>query len=176
MSSTPLGTGAGPVVPVYHARVRPIAEPLAMYGRPSELRPPEWEWVQEQLTDAGTYWVVARAARRPHPRPVWGIWDADALHLSVGSPAVTRALRDDPLVTVHLDSGTDVVIVEGTVTGSHDDAALLARYDAKYEWHYTVDEYGPLTTVAAEVVVAWRSAGWAGRDGFQEAGRWRFVG
>jgi hypothetical protein len=35
------------------------------------------------------------------------------LLLSIGTPSTLRALLADPRVTVHLDSGTDVVMIEG---------------------------------------------------------------
>jgi hypothetical protein len=105
---------------------------------------------------------------------VWGVWEVDAVHLSIGSSVVGRALAQSRNATVHLDSGTDVVIVEARLIGPTDDAALLASYDRKYDWDYTSEQYGPLTTLAATTVMAWQSAGWAGRDGFQRAGRWRF--
>jgi hypothetical protein len=53
---------------------------------------------------------------------------------------------------------------------------VIAAYDEKYDWHYTASEYGPLVVVVAATVLAWRSAGWAGREGFQQTGRWRFPG
>jgi hypothetical protein len=98
------------------------------------------------------------------------------LHLSIGSPVINRQLAADtaPIVTAHLESGTDVVILEGTVAGTTEDATLLELYDAKYDWNYTVEEYGPLTTVVPTTVVAWRSAGWAGRESFRTAGKWTF--
>ena len=145
-----------------------------MYGVASEVDELEWPWVLAELAAAGTYWVVARSPRHPHPRPVWGVWFGEALHVSIGSPVLARQLATDPAVTVHLDSGTDVVVVEGAVSAPSDDAPLIAAYDAKYDWHYDVGEYGPLTTIRPAVVLAWRSAGWAGRDGFRGAGRWRF--
>ncbi len=145
-----------------------------MYGAPSDGSPLEWEWVDGQLRTAGTYWVVTNGDRRPHPRPVWGVWQDELLHLSIGSPVISRLLRRDTDVVVHLDSGVDVVVVEGSVAGPSDDALVLGVYDEKYDWSYTVDEYGPLTRIAPRVVMAWRSAGWAGRDGFQQASRWRF--
>ncbi len=95
---------------------RPV--PLRMYAAASEAAPLEWDWVDEQLAAAGTYWIAARSPAHPHPRPVWGVWLDDALLLSVGSPVVLRQLQDDARTTVHLDSGTDVVIVEGTCTGA----------------------------------------------------------
>jgi hypothetical protein len=154
--------------------VEPAAERLVMYGRLSDVAPLEWSWVHDQLAAAGTYWITTRGEGHPHPRPVWGVWDDGSLHLSVGSPVVARDLDVHPDVTVHLDSGTDVVIVEGRVAGRTEDPGLLARYDRKYDWTYTIEEYGPLTTIAATSVMAWRSAGWAGREGFQQTGRWRY--
>lgn len=158
---------------LYIPAVKSDAEPLVMYGQPSDAEPLDWGWVDQQLREVGTYWVVSRGARRPNPRPVWGVWIDRTLHLSIGSPTVIGDLRQNPLVSVHLDSGTDVVILEGAVTGSTGDAELLRVYDAKYDWEYDVDEYGPLTSIAPSKIMAWRSAGWAGRDGFQQAGRWQ---
>jgi hypothetical protein len=164
-------------VAVIHYRliVDPTGEQLVMYGQLSSARMLDWSWVRAQLETAGTYWVVARSSGHPHPRPVWGVWDANVLHLSIGSHIVASALDVDPLVTVHLGSDTDVVIVEGTVTGRGADAVVLQRYDDKYDWRYDVDEYGLLTAIAPVTVLAWRATGWAGRDGFKASGRWRFT-
>jgi Pyridoxamine 5'-phosphate oxidase len=154
--------------------VDPAGERLRMYGSVTSLDALSWDWVQGQLESAGTYWVVPVGDGHPHPRPVWGVWLDNALQLSVGSPVVARQLAADPTVTVHLDSGTDVVVVEGNASLLPDDTAdrALEAYNAKYDWDYSVAEYGPLTTVSPTTVMAWRSAGWAGRDGFQQAGRW----
>jgi hypothetical protein len=157
--------------------MEPTRETLVMYGAASTAEPLEWAWADGELAAAGTYWAVPPTpspGAHPHPRPVWGVWRAPELHLSVGSPVLARALVTGAPVTAHLDSGTDVVVVEGTVTGHTTDADLVAAYDAKYEYRYDVDEYGPLTTVRAERVLAWRSAGPAGRDGFRRTARWRY--
>lgn len=148
-----------------------------MYGEVTDLARLEWAWARQQLIDAPTYWVVAAGDGMPHPRPVWGVWrEDDSLALSVGTPTTRRRVDRDGRVAVHLDSGVDVVIVEGTVTGEDSDGhgPAIAAYDIKYDWVYDVDAYGPLTIVEPEVVVAWRSRGRAGRDGFGAAGRWRF--
>jgi hypothetical protein len=145
-----------------------------MWGRIADAEPLSWSWVQDQLEHAGTYWVVARGESHPHPRPVWGIWSTEGLFLSIGSLRVSRDLQHDPAVTVHLGSDTEVVIVEGEAAGATDDARYLAQYNAKYDWDYTTDQYGPLTTVAPTTIIAWRSEGWAGREGIKRAGRWRF--
>lgn len=144
-----------------------------MWGRPSDAESLSWSWVQEQLEKAGTYWVVARGQRHPHPRPVWGIWDAERLYLSIGSLRVNRDLQADPAVTINLSSDTDVVIVEGQAAGVTGDARYVTQYNTKYDWNYTTDEYGPLTIVTPESIIAWRSQGWAGRDGIKQSGRWR---
>jgi hypothetical protein len=103
---------------------------------------------------------------------VWGIWRHELLHLSIGSPVLARDLGDDGDVTVHLDSGTDVVVVEGAVNGTTADADAVDAYVAKYGRPYDIGEHGPLTVVAPTRILAWRADGWAGRDGFAAAGRW----
>ena len=113
---------------------------------------------------------------RPHPRPVWGVWHDDRLHLSIGTPALRQALADDPVITIHLESGTDVVIVEGEVTDSTIDGGLVAAYDRKYDWSYDVAEYGPLMVVAPSKILAWQADGWAGRRSFRRSGTWKFSG
>jgi hypothetical protein len=147
--------------------------PLRLFGRISDADALPWPWVAEQLEHAGTYWVVPHADGHPHPRPVWGIWHDGALLLSVGSPVVARQIAAHAEVTVHLDSGTDVVVVEGHVAGQVSEGPALAAYDKKYDWDYDVDQYGPLTLIEPATVLAWRSGGWAGRDGFQQTGRWQ---
>jgi len=154
---------------------KPDQKALRLYGQTSERPVLEWPWVETQLIDAGTYWVVAPSTSHPHPRPVWGIWAYDALVLSIGSPVLAASLAADPHCTVHLDSGTDVVVVEGIAERVIEpDAVQVDAYNRKYEWQYTYDEYGPFTKVTPTLVMSWRSAGWAGREGFQDVGRWEF--
>ncbi len=154
----------------------PERTPLRLYTAVDEHPPLAWSWVEQQLRDAGTYWVVSNGPAHPSARPVWGIWHDGALHLSIGSPTVGAGLGRDPRATVHLDSGTDVVIVEGVATTEAATPTLLAAYDAKYDWHYDADTYGPFTRISPGVVKAWRAAGVAGRDSFQETGRWDLAG
>ena len=152
----------------------PERQRLDLYGKPSDLQPLGWDWADDQLRSAGTYWLTAPTTRHPHIRPLWGVWTGDRLHLSIGSPVLAAACRPGTPVTVHLDSSTDVVLVEGSVVGPTSDPALTEAYNTKYDWDYTVDDYGPLTTLAPAKVMAWRSGGWAGRDGFRQSARWRF--
>jgi hypothetical protein len=160
----------------YDPVVEPMSEQLRMWGRRSDAQQLSWSWVHDELEKSGTYWVVARGSNHPHPRPVWGVWSGDTLYLSIGSIRISRDLQDDPTVTINLGSDTDVVIVEGATAGLTSDAHLVAQYNAKYDWDYTSDEYGPLTIVVPSTIIAWRSEGWAGREGIKQSGRWRFPG
>jgi len=149
-------------------------KPALFYGDQADHELLDWWWVESELRRAGTYWVVARHGGHPHPRPVWGIWHEDELCLSIGSPTLQRALADDQVITVHLESGTDVVIVEGRVDGSSTDADVIAAYNLKYDWSYDVAQYGPLAVATPSKVLAWQAAGWAGRESFQRSGTWKF--
>jgi hypothetical protein len=148
---------------------------LQLYGRRSENSDLDWEWVEAQLVAAGTYWATAKTNGHPHPRPVWGIWKEGLLYLSIGTPTTLEALSSDPTLTVHLDSGTDVVIVEGHVVAPTTDPSIISDYDVKYDWQYDVDRYGPLWCMEPDVVLAWQAAGWAGRESFQRTGRWEWA-
>ena len=145
-----------------------------MYGEVSAHEPLTWSWVEGELEAAPTYWVVASTTAYPAARPVWGVWHDAVLHLSIGSPTIKRAIDGDPRVTVHLESGTDVVIVEGASTLVPTPPGIVRAYDAKYDWSYDTQEYGDLVRVEPSVVKAWRAAGWAGRDSFTRVGRWTF--
>jgi len=148
-----------------------------LYGANSDQAPLAWSWVEEQLSGAGTYWVTARNQGHPHPRPVWGIWIREQLHLSIGSPALREAIREEPAVTVHLDSGTDVVIVEGFILPpAPTPPALIRAYNQKYDWDYQAWQYGELTSLGPQKVLAWRTAGVAGRESFRTTGCWVFDG
>jgi hypothetical protein len=154
--------------------------PLRLYSEVSALDRLDWSEVEARLAGAGTYWVCAVPDRgAPHPRPVWGCWLDETLSLTLGSPVVRRQLDVDPTVTVTLDSGTDPVILEGRFdpgrsTDPSSIEAFVSAYDAKYDWAYDVARYGPPHVVVPHTVVAWRTAGFAGRDSFQSVGRWRF--
>jgi len=148
---------------------------LRMYGAPTDHQPLAWNWVEGRLAEPGTMWVTAVSDGYPHPRPVWGVWYRDLLHLSIGTPSIRRQLLTDPRLTVHLDSGTDVVIIEGRATlPAQTSAEVLAAYDAKYDWKYDAAQYSPLVELHPQTVMAWRAAGAAGRDGFTESGSWAF--
>src|SRR3954471_8763711 len=101
------------------AEPRPVA-PLvdAGYGVPrdgsgAELLP--WRTSVDRLERARSYWIcTTRADGRPHAAPVWGLWLDDALWFSTGRASLkARNLARDPRLVVHLESGDEVVILEG---------------------------------------------------------------
>ena len=75
-----------------------------------------WSWVSEQMERSRNYWVcTTRPDGRPHAMPVWGVWVDDTLWFSTGDGSVkARNLAADPRVAVHLESGDDAVMLEGT--------------------------------------------------------------
>src|SRR5437762_3294087 len=103
-----------------------------MYGRVGldpVLLP--WSWAETRLTAARSYWIAStRPDGRPHARPVWGVWQDGAFYFSTGSLAAGNLARD-PHLTVHLDSGAEVVIIEGTAT-ERDERDLTSRLAVAY--------------------------------------------
>ena len=143
-----------------------------------------WDQVEQKLRDAPNYWLVTvTAGGRSHPRPVDGVWVDGALCFG-GSPDTrwVRNLDRDPRATVHLPSGDDVVILEGTAELVTDPAHPLADASqaasrAKYPQYYGADatgsghpEFSPFWVLRPDVAYAWTLAGFPNR-----ATRWTFA-
>jgi hypothetical protein len=58
-----------------------------------------WLWLVRQFSVTATYWIIAISHRRPHQWPVFWIWSQRRLYLSVGSPSLLWAIREEPAVT-----------------------------------------------------------------------------
>jgi hypothetical protein len=106
--------------------------------------------------------------------PVWGVWVRGAVVFSTsGASRKARNLSANSSVVVHLESGDDVVILEGSVAPA-DDPALLAAYVEAYEKKYAVrpdpSERGNVTLMLRpQRALAWREA-----DFPLSATRWKF--
>jgi pyridoxamine 5'-phosphate oxidase-like protein len=100
-----------------------------------------WDHVETRLTAALNYWLgTANLAAVPHATPVWGVWLDGALYFD-GHPQ-TRWARDlaaNPRLTVHLESGDDVVIIEGLAEDLTTDSELAGRIASAW-----LDKYGRL--------------------------------
>ncbi len=96
-----------------------------------------WSWAVERLENARNYWFsTTRPDGRPHAMPAWAVWLDGVLYFE-GSPLTRRArnLAANPALSVHLESGDDVVILEGAVEVTSDPAEVrpvMAAYAAKY--------------------------------------------
>jgi PPOX class probable F420-dependent enzyme len=101
------------------------------YGIPSHsLGMLSWDHVEERVAEARNYWVATVGPDgRPHATPVWGRWVDRAFYFGVG-PRTRKArnLARNPNVAVHLESGEDVVILEGVAEVVTDpDPGLVER-------------------------------------------------
>lgn len=100
-------------------RAAPAAERPRMpaeYGMPTTTDGLlDWAPLDERLREAKVYWVVTSGADgQPRARPVDGLWVDGALYVG-GSPETrwARDLEANQLVSVHLDGGFEVLILEG---------------------------------------------------------------
>ena len=120
-----------------------------------------WSFVQERLATARNYWLAtARPDGRPHVAPVWGLWLDEAFYFAT-DPASRKArnLLVNPALVVHLESGDDVVILEGAAERVAD-PSLRARfaeaYDAKYQIRPDVGDAALVYGLRPRVAQAWR--------------------
>ena len=140
-----------------------------------------WSWATERLNRARNYWIATtRSDGKPHSRPVWGVWLDDAFYFSTGSLAASN-LVTRPAITVHLESGSEVVIIEG-VTETVNDATLVEQvvslYNQKYNWNLDPHDLpGPFYAVRPQVAFGWHideSELSPESSGLGTATRWRF--
>jgi hypothetical protein len=119
-----------------------VSEPSARrasfpgYGIPEDLEGMlPWSWAEERLVASRNYWIVTASEERgPHAMPVWGLWRDGGLVFSSGaSSRKARNLLADPRVVVHLESGDEVVVVEGEAERIEPTLELLDEYAAKYQ-------------------------------------------
>jgi pyridoxine/pyridoxamine 5'-phosphate oxidase len=134
-----------------------------------------WADACAQIARSHNYWIsTTRPDGRPHVMPIWGIWHDGALIFGTDRNSQKGVnLQANPRATVHLESGADVVMLEGTareITGENAIAAIDAAYQKKYKMKLTDAPCTPyILAVAPRVVFAWRE-----RDFPKSATRWKF--
>lgn len=159
----------------------PTAEPLdapATYPFPKRATGlMDWSQAEERLTQATHYWLATtRPDGRPHVAPLWGAWVDGAFYFQ-GAPDArwARNLRDNPAAAVHLESGADVVIVDGVTEYVVTDATLAARLLEAWQTKYGALEHPPradsdgLYLLRPRTVRAWGAS-------LQDGARWLFAG
>jgi hypothetical protein len=148
----------------------------ADYGLKARKQYLPFSHAEQRLTKSRNYWIcTARPDGRPHSIPVWGFWIDGALYFGTGrSSRKARNLAHNAAVSIHLDSGDDVVILEGTVVEIDlSDKSQLKKLDAasraKYKMPMVVGPENVLYSVRPRVVLAWTE-----KDFPNNATRWQF--
>ncbi len=126
-----------------------------------------WSVAEERLQAARNYWIGSvRPNGRPHAMPVWGVWVDGKLYFD-GSPETRRSrnIAANPAVVVHLESGDQVVIVEGNAyAAGKPEPELAKRLAQAYAAKYAASGYEPkpdswdqggLYVVHPQTVFAW---------------------
>ncbi len=166
----------------YSPNAEPLAQRPAMqdYGisdQPDGLLP--WSFADLQLTAARNYWISStRPDGRPHAAPVWGVWLEGVLYFGTGPGSVkARNLAANPALVVHLESGDEVVILEGEaqwlVEVEPDLWQRIAdNYAAKYDGFRPdpPSSQGPFVALRPQTAL-----GWLEEDFVRSATRWRFT-
>ena len=125
-----------------------------------------WSWAVERLERAVNYWFsTTRPDGRPHAMPAWAVWLDDAVYFD-GSPETRRGknLAQNPAIVIHLESGDEVVVLEGEahLVGKPDRAfaerlaaALGAKYGPKYVPEPDTWDQGGLYVMRPTVAFGW---------------------
>ena len=122
----------------------------------------EWAHVSERVAQARNYWIgTSGPDGQPHAVPVWAIWAANMLFFDGGSKTRwVRNLQANPRVVAHLESGDQVVIIEGSVVrlpGLDADVLPLVAAQSEAKYGGTFKDSGTLA-LHPRVVFAWSSA------------------
>lgn len=104
-----------------------------------------WSAVEARLRDSRHYWLASvRPDGRPHSVPRWGVW-VDGRFWYDGAPTTrhTRNVEANPAVTLTLESGTEVVIVEGESQATRAEPDGLGARLSEAFGKYAADGYSP---------------------------------
>ena len=148
----------------------------ALYGLKSPHKFLPFSQVEERLVTSRNYWIcTARPDGRPHSIPVWGFWFEGRLYFGTArSSQKARNLAHNPALSIHLESGDDVVILEGTALEvDPTDQLTIKKLDAacraKYQMPLMIMPESVMYSVRPRVVLAWTE-----NDFPNNATRWQF--
>lgn len=145
-----------------------------LYGLKPRKKYLPWSHAEKRLERAHNYWICStRPNGRPHAMPVWGLWLDGALYFSTARASRKGLnLARNPAVSVHLESGDDVVILEGQAREISDEPTI-ARIDVGYRAKYKM----PLWQIPENVIFGVRPRvvlSWTEKNFPKDATRWEF--
>ncbi|MFI6345968.1 pyridoxamine 5'-phosphate oxidase family protein [Streptomyces sp. NPDC050560] len=123
-----------------HADPEPVTEPAWIFSYTATGPQLDWEWAHKRLRESKNFWITTQGLDgRPHTRPVWGFWLEGGLWFSTTNRSVAY-IEADNNVTVHTESGDEVVIVEGRCERLHgkDRLQVISDNYREYFSHETV--------------------------------------
>jgi hypothetical protein len=147
-----------------------------LYGLRRRSRYLPFSHAEQRLQKSRNYWIcTTRPDGRPHSIPVWGFWiDGQVIFGTARSSRKALNLAKNPAVSVHLESGDDVIILEGAaVEIDISDQTILKKLDAasreKYRMPLMLVPEGVFYSVRPRTVLAWTE-----KDFPNTATRWKF--
>lgn len=153
-----------------------MPEGYGIASSPGAPGPLKWDHIRREMTGSRNYWVATtRPDGRPHVMPVWGIWLQDRFFFGTDPKSrKARNLRRNSSLVIHLESGDDVVILEGKAQAV-DDPVLLKRLEEVYHEKYRIRM--PLTAPSVVVfsMVPAISFAWTEKDFPKTATRWELI-
>jgi Pyridoxamine 5'-phosphate oxidase len=153
-----------------------LPEVPPLYGLKPRKKYLPFSHAEKRLARSRNYWIcTTRPDGRPHSIPVWGFWIDGAVYFGTASSSrKARNLAHNPAVSVHLDSGDDVVILEGAaIKVNLSDKLTFKKLDAASRSKYKM----PLMVVPGSVVYCVRPRvvlAWTEKDFPNNATRWTF--
>ena len=152
-----------------------VVEGYGLADAPADGSTLAWSTVVEWMVGSRNYWVcTTRPDGRPHAIPVWGLWLEDTLWFSTDPGSYkARNISGNPEVVVHLESGDEVCVLEGTarrIGALELPVSFVDAYEAKYEFRIdlTNANYG-LYQLEPRIALTWTEA-----DFPTTATRWTF--
>jgi nitroimidazol reductase NimA-like FMN-containing flavoprotein (pyridoxamine 5'-phosphate oxidase superfamily) len=104
-----------------------------------------WDWVAAQLTDSKHYWLCSvRSNAKPHVVPRWCVYMDGKIYYD-GSPQTIHArnIEKNPHVSLHLESGVEAIILEGTAAPAGKPSSELGKKLEKAYSKYHEMGYAP---------------------------------
>ncbi|HMD80275.1 MAG TPA: pyridoxamine 5'-phosphate oxidase family protein [Anaerolineales bacterium] len=104
-----------------------------------------WDWVAAQLTESKHYWLCSvRPNGHPHVVPRWCVYVDGKIYYD-GSPETRHArnIELNPNVSLHLESGSEAIIMEGIAEAAGKPSRELGKKISEAYKKYKEFGYAP---------------------------------